>query len=134
MGTGFVASTSSGIAYSHWEVNGDKRIKINVFCNFYPQKSWYSKNDATDYILKHEQTHFDISELYKRIYKERIDETQFSDNMKEELEALFYKTEDERVAIQRKFDSEADHSKNKKKELEWETYVAQQLVAYERWK
>ena len=69
MGTSFVASTSSGIAYSYREVNGDKRIKINVFCNFYPQKSWQSKNDATDYILKHEQTHFDISELYKRILK-----------------------------------------------------------------
>ena len=24
--------------------------------------------------------------------------------------------------------------KKQKKELEWETYVAQQLVAYERWK
>gem|GEM_PF-6316406 len=60
MGTGFVASTSSEIVYSCKEVNGDKNIKINVSCNFYPQKSWYSKNDATDYILKHEQTHFDI--------------------------------------------------------------------------
>ena len=76
LGIAFVASTSSGIAYSYKEVNGDKNIKINVFCNFYPQKSWYSKNDATDYILKYEQTHFDISELYKRILKKkRIDET-----------------------------------------------------------
>jgi|TARA_B110000908_G_scaffold111516_1_gene130830 hypothetical protein len=136
LGTGFVASTSSGIAYSYSfrDVNGKKNSKINVFCNFYPQKSWYVKNDASNYILKHEQTHFDISELYKRIFKKRIDATQFSDDMKKELEVLFYQTEDERVAMQRKFDSEADHSKNKKKELEWETYVAQQLVAYERWK
>jgi len=136
LGTGFVASTSSGITYSYSfrEVNGKKNIKINVVCNFYPQKSWYRKKDASNYILKHEQTHFDISELYKRIFKKRIDATQFSDNMKKELEVLFYQTEDERVAMQRKFDSEADHSKNKKKELEWETYVAQQLVAYERWK
>ena len=35
--------------------------------------------------------------------------------MKEELEALFYQTEDERVAMQHKFDTESDHSKNKKK-------------------
>jgi hypothetical protein len=136
LGTGFVASTSSGIAYSYSyrEVNGEKNSKINVVCNFYPQKSWYSKNDANDYILKHEQTHFDISELYKRIFNKRIDETQFSDNMKNELEALFYQTEDDRVEMQRKFDIESDHSKNKEKELDWETYVAQQLVAYERWK
>jgi len=135
-GSGYVASTSSGIAYSYSyrEVNGKKNIKVTVTCNFYPQKSWYSKKDASDYILKHEQTHFDISELYKRIFKKRIDETQFSDAMKKELEALFYQTEDDRVLMQRKFDSEADHSKNKEKELEWEAYVAQQLKAYESWK
>tara|TARA_B110000305_G_scaffold83159_1_gene93594 strand:- start:5915 stop:6439 length:525 start_codon:yes stop_codon:yes gene_type:complete len=132
LGTAFVASMSSGIAYSHREINGDKKIKINVFCNFYPHKSWYSKNDATDYNLKQEQTHFDISELYKLIFKECIAETQFSDNVKEELEVLFYQTEDDRKAIQHKFDSESNHSKNKEKELEWETYVAQQLIAYER--
>ena len=135
-GNGFVASTSSGIAfsYSYREVNGEKNIKVNVTCNFYPQKSWYSKKDASDYILKHEQTHFDISELHKRIFNKRIDETQFSDDMKKELEVLFYQIEDERVAMQRKFDNESDHSKNNEKELEWEAYVAQQLVAYERWK
>jgi len=36
--------------------------------------------------------------------------------------------------MQHKFDSESNHSKNKEKGLEWETYVAQQLIAYERWK
>ena len=135
-GSGFVASTSSGIAfsYSYREENGKKNIKVNVTCNFYPQKSWYSKKDASDYILKHEQTHFDISELHKRIFNKRIEETQFSDDMKKELEALFYQTEDERVAMQKKFDSESNHSKNKEKELEWEAYVAQQLITYERWK
>jgi len=62
--------------------------------------------------------------LYKRIFKEHINETQFSDNMKEELEVLFYQTEDNRKAMQHKFDSESNYSKNKEKELEWETYVA----------
>ena len=135
-GTGFVASTSSGISYSYSyrQVNGIKEIKVIVNCNFYPQKSWYSKKDASDYILKHEQTHFDISELHKRIFNKRIEETQFSDRMKEELEDLFYITEDDRIAMQRKFDSESDHSKNKDKELEWEAYVAEQLEEYERWK
>lgn len=134
-GSGFVASTSSGIgfSYSYKELNGKRDIKVVVVCNFYPQKSWYSKKDASDYILKHEQTHFDISELHKRIFKKRIDETNFSNEMKKELEALFHETENDRVIMQREFDDESDHSKNKEKELEWETYVAQQLEAYEHW-
>ena len=37
-------------------------------------------------------------------------------------------------ALQGKFDKETDHSKNSEKEKEWETYIAQQLIKYERWK
>ncbi len=134
----FVASTSSGIAYSLSYSNNEKdeilETNIIVTCNFYPNKSWYSKKDASDYILKHEQTHFDISELHARILRMRIEQAELTKNISSELENLFYKTEDERVALQGKFDKETDHSKNSEKEKEWETYIAQQLIKYERWK
>lgn len=136
-GSGFVASTSSGIAYSFssfGDSNGNIEVNVKVTCNFYPKRSWYSKKDASDYILKHEQTHFDISELHARKFRKKIEEINFSDDMNSELEKLFYKFEDERVAFQKRFDKESDHSKKLEKELEWENYIAQQLKEYERWK
>jgi len=136
-GSGFVASTSSGIAYS-FSSFGDSslnmEVNVKVTCNFYPNRSWYSKKDASDYILKHEQTHFDISELHARKFRKKIEETNFSEDMNTELEKLFYKFEDERVTFQKKFDKETDHSKINDKELEWEEFVANQLKKYERWK
>jgi len=54
--------------------------------------------------------------------------------MNSELETLFYKFEKERVDMQHNFDEESEHSKIPEKELEWENYVAQQLIKYERWK
>ena len=136
-GSGFVASTSSGIAYSYSsfsDSNGDVEVNVQVTCNFYPNRSWYSKKDASDYILKHEQTHFDISELHARKLRKVIEETKFSDEMNSELEKLFYKIDTERVDMQKKFDKESNHSKIPEKELEWENYIAQQLIKYERWK
>jgi len=136
-GSGFVASTSSGIAYSFssfGDRSGNMEVNVKVICSFYPERSWYSKKDASDYILKHEQTHFDISELHARKFRKKIEETSFSDDMNSELEKLFYKFEDERVTFQKKFDKETDHSKINDKELEWEEFVANQLMKYERWK
>jgi len=137
-GSGFVASTSSGIAYSYSFGYDSEKGKmapiVKVSCNFYPERSWFSKENASDYILKHEQTHFDISEIYARKLRKEIAKTKFSDNMSEELEALFYKFEDERTAFQKQFDKETDHSKIYDKEIEWEALIEEQLKEYERWK
>ena len=137
-GGGFVASTSSGIAYSYsFGYDGSKGKMasiVKVSCNFYPERSWYSKKDASDYILKHEQTHFDISEIYARKLRKEIAKTNFSDNMSEELEVLFYKFEDERAAFQKQFDKETDHSKLYDKEIEWELHILKLLKDYDSWK
>ena len=134
----YVASTSSGISYTYSYTYTDTQTRIitNIIItsNFYPYKSWYNKKEVSDYILKHEQTHFDISELHARILKKRVAKITFSETTDTELEFLYYKTEKERITMQHRFDGESNHSKNKEKELEWEIYIAQQLKKYERWK
>lgn len=135
-GGSYVASTASGISfsYSHKEVNGVIDYEYEVACHFYPNESWYDKARASDYILKHEQTHFDISELHARMLRKHISEADFSLNVKQEIRALYEAAEVDRRVMQDKFDSESDHSKNKEMEYRWETFVAQQLIAYERFK
>ena len=135
-GGSYVASTASGISfsYSHKEVNGVIDYDYTVKCHFYPDESWYDAKRATDYILKHEQTHFDISELHARVLRKRISEANFSRNVKEEIRALYEAVEVDRRVMQNKFDSESDHSKNKEMEYLWEAFIAKQLKAYEQFK
>ena len=83
--------------------------------------------------MKHEQTHFDISELHSRILRKRLDDATFSDNLKPEIEAIYRKVEEERKATQDAFDRESDHSKNEAGEAKWEGYITQQLEAYNDW-
>jgi len=135
-GVSYVASTSSGISFSFSssEINGEIDLNIIVHSNFYPEKSWVNPKEASDYILAHEQAHFDISEIHARILRKKISETTFSKKAKKELTALYNSVDEKRIAMQHLFDKETDHSKIKDKEVEWEAYIKQQLKDYDRWK
>ncbi len=137
-GSGYVASTNSGISFSYSfsysEEKGDTDLNFSVASNFYPKLSWYIPSEVTENTLKHEQTHFDISELHARILRKKISEKRFSKNIEKEINALYKKIEVKRRGMQNLFDSETDHSNIRDKEIEWEAFVAKQLVEYERWK
>ncbi len=135
-GVSYVASTSSGVSFSYYyfDKNGEIDLKVTIHSNFYTESSWVNPEEASDYILAHEQAHFDISEIHARILRKKISETTFSKNVKKELSALYNAVEKERVAMQKLFDKESDHSKIKEKEFEWEAYIKKQLQEYNDWK
>lgn len=135
-GDDYVASTNSGVSFSYSISfkNGVKDFNFTVESHFYPKLSWYRKGQVNDYILGHEQTHFDISELHARILKKRLSEATFSDAIKAEIKVIYEKTEQERRDMQNRFDVETVHSNNRKNEIQWELFVAEQLRSYERWK
>lgn len=135
-GNGYVASTNSGISFSYsFSVrNGELKLNYTVRSNFYPNLSWYMPGHVDDYILKHEQTHFDISELHARKLRKQLAETEFTLEPKETLDAIYSQAETQRRAMQKRFDEESDHSKIEQKEYQWEAFVAQELKKYEAWK
>ena len=135
-GDDFVASTNSGISFSFsYNVRGGKMtMDYEVLCNFYPELSWYKPDKVSPYILKHEQTHFDISELFARKLRKVMAETEFSNDPKEKINALYSDIERLRQEMQDSYDLESDHSKNKEAELQWRAFVEKELEAYDRWK
>jgi hypothetical protein len=95
----FVASTHTGISftYSYTLKNGKMDLKYSVESFFYPEESWFRPDKVSPYILKHEQTHFDISELYARILRKRLGEKSFSKNIKPEIEAVYRQVEQKKT-------------------------------------
>lgn len=132
----FVASTNTGISfqYSYSIQNGDMSVEYSVESFFSPEGSWYIPERVTPYILKHEQAHFDISELHARMLRKNLDGKTFSKKIKSEIEAIYQKVEQKRRAMQTKFDAETDHSRNEEKEAFWQKHIAHQLAEYESWK
>lgn len=132
----FVASTNSGMSFSFSYSLRNDEVSYN-FTNesfFYPQMSWYKKGGVSDYILAHEQTHFDISELHSRIFRKRMEEGEFTKNIKVEVNELYKKVESERIAMQSRYDLETNHSQISEAENRWRNYVAEQLQVYVAWK
>lgn len=109
-------------------------VTYSVESNFYPQQSWFQVGKVSPYILKHEQTHFDISELHARMLRKKLAGTRFTKKVKSEIESIYRKTELQRKVMQAKFDAETDHSRNVEKEVFWEKYVKEQLSEYEDWR
>jgi hypothetical protein len=133
---GYVASTNSGISfsYSYGERNGEIKLEYTIQSNFYPDLSWYRPEIVNDYILKHEQAHFDISELFARKLRKRVAAIIPTKNIKKKIDSVYNANESERQEMQHVFDSESVHSRNEVEELKWQQFIAAQLKKYEHWK
>ena len=132
----FVASTNTGISfrYSYSIKNEDVNVEYSVESFFQPQGSWYIPEKVSPYILRHEQAHFDISELHARILRKNLKGRKFSKKVKSEIEGIYQQVEQKRRAMQTKFDAESDHSRDEEKENFWQKYIANQLAEYNDWK
>ena len=135
-GADYVASTSSGISFSlsYAEENGRSKVDYSVVSFFNPEKSWYKVDRVSAHILNHEQTHFNITELFARKLRKRLATHQFTINAKKEANILYQEIEQQRQEMQHKFDAETDHSRDIEKELYWESYIVKQLAAHDSWK
>lgn len=135
-GNGFVASTNSGVSFSfsYSERNGVGTVDYTVVANFYPQLSWYLSEKVDDYILLHEQTHFDITELHARKLREALAKLPQNRAFKEEAEVAYNAMEAARREMQEAYDLQTDHSNIKEAEYRWRSFVKEQLDSYQAWK
>lgn len=115
-GTDAVASTSTSLGLSYQVNNGQLEYHIN--CNFSKQKSWGLLR--TDYILAHEQGHFDITEIYARKLNEAMSNYQFNRrNFKSDINKIYHDLVAEKEQFQEDYDNITDHSRNRKLQYEW---------------
>lgn len=126
------ATTASGISYSFTgQERGDGYeldFKVNAF--FYPDKSWYQPKLCDDVVLRHEQLHFDISELYARKLRIKLDSTRFTKNVKEEVKVLYEQTLEELHRTQSQYDYETNYSRDQEQQLRWNKKIASALNAH----
>ena len=129
-GTSVVAVTASGITFSFSTKKTKTRLidyNYTVKADFYPEKSWYSKHRATDNILNHERLHFDITELFARKFRQRIENTTFNMSISNQMGRLHDVINTELESMQNKYDAETNHSQNIEKQKEWQTRIIVQL-------
>ena len=108
------ASTSLGIAY---QLEGGK-LTYKITCNFNKVRSWGLVK--SNYILAHEQGHFDITEVTARLLHKAISEYEFNRRtFKQDINKIYEKVVDQKEALQAAYDRETDHSRNKRNQYDW---------------
>ncbi|HYO20905.1 MAG TPA: DUF922 domain-containing protein [Flavisolibacter sp.] len=111
-----VASTSTSLGISYQVKNGE--LAYTITCNFSKKKSWGLLK--TEYILAHEQAHFDITELHARKLYEALYHYEFNpETFKKDIAAIYERIVKEKEEMQEAYDSETDHSRKRRIQYDW---------------
>lgn len=110
------ASTATylGIEYSF----SNNNFNYKITCSFSKNKSWVRYKN--DFVLSHEQGHFDITELFARKLNKAMSEYHFNRNTyRKDLDKIYQDILDEKDNMQDQYDHETNFSRNKEKQIEW---------------
>jgi hypothetical protein len=113
---GAAASTATylGIDYNF----SPKGLVYKITCSFSKTKSWGLHK--SNYILDHEQAHFDIAEIFARKLNKKMMAYKFDPTTyKTDLRKIYEDVLTEKEELQNRYDEETNHSINKEKQAEW---------------
>lgn len=127
--SGAAASTSTQIGFEYHV--RDNKLTYTITCRFSRTKSWGRYKN--DYILSHEQGHFDIAEVFTRKLVKAISGYSFNPaSYKNDLRDIYTGIMSDKEKLQQEYDSETDYSRNKPKQEEWLKKIKNMLDELER--
>ena len=100
-------------------------FEVNAY--FYPNESWYRPKLCNENTLAHEQLHFDITEIFARKMRDKLQRTSFSDDVKAEVRKIYNDILKELQEYQERYDWETNFSRNREKQAEWNQKIAETL-------
>ena len=129
----FAAATFSGTTYRYSAsvIGGKVKARFRIQSFFDTNQSWVKLNESDDYLLAHEQLHFDITELYTRKFRLKLHSMSFSENIKSEVRGVYDSINNLKRLRQELYDKETNHSKNKTAQLEWNKTIYLELQELE---
>lgn len=110
------ALTSSNINFQYGY--GSNGFHYSISCRFDKSRSWVRVK--SDYILAHEQGHFDIAELHARLLNQALSTYRYQEKtVDDDISRLYDGIMKQHHDMQQLYDAETDHSRNTRKQTEW---------------
>lgn len=130
-----VASTVYNIEMLTYE-ESQKHCTINTYAVFYCKDSWKRTKWISDLVLKHEQKHFDIAELFARKMRAAVSLLTVKNyaELKLKTDEIYYKLEKEMDLMQDQYDNETEGSMNSDKQSQWEIFINSELFKLNKFK
>ena len=119
------ATTFCGISYllnSSTKKFTTRQVKIETF--FVPSKSWAHKDHKTDLVLMHEQSHFDIAELFARRFRKLISDKTMDAKT---LQKFYINVYDDYRDYQQDYENVTSHGRIWEKQLEYTAKINDEI-------
>jgi predicted secreted Zn-dependent protease len=101
-------------------------LKYNIKCRFDQNLSW--GRIKNDYILAHEQGHFDIAEIHARKLHKGLKAYKFNvRTVGNDVNEIYGAVMKEHHAYQSQYDNETDYSRNAEKQAQWREKIDREL-------
>ena len=112
-----------------------RHYKVSIVTMFDTRKSWFSKDElGNEYVLKHEQGHFDLAEIHARKLRKAISESNFnSKNIFDKVSSMYKEANKKLHADQQLYDKETSHSIDSTKQELWNTKIYTELLQLEEY-
>ncbi len=126
-------------AYSYVSLTYDfrprgKYYEVNIHAYFRKDMSWVKEENKSDFLLKHEQGHFDICELVSRRFRKEISDTSLTDqNYASVTRDLINKYKTMNADLQAEYDRETENSSNVEEQLRWSDRIESMINALEEY-
>lgn len=130
--TDFNIKAISNISISYQVKFIENRYLLETFAEFYKNQSWISIK--TNYLLQHEQLHFDIAELERRnliklISSFRFDRVQFEI----QIDSIYNSYMKIYLNLQNNYDEQTQHSVDSLEQKKWNNRINFELTQTEKW-
>ncbi|TAE35621.1 MAG: hypothetical protein EAZ70_12800 [Runella slithyformis] len=109
-------------------------VQLHVRTNVWLDKtiSWGRANAKNDYVLAHEQLHFDITQLTALRFKKKIKNLIFStEDYSSEIQYQYLEFFRDLGQLQQQYDDETNHGLNQAKQYFWAAKIKQELKNFE---
>lgn len=124
------AETSCGISVETSLAPATSKARIYVFNSFDKQQSWVRRDGQCDAVLRHEQGHWDLCEIYTRRMQDRFDALNIrGGRLNEMVSRIFDQVESEYLKRQEAYESETRHGVDKDAQRRWEFIIGQELAS-----
>ena len=123
----FEAECFAQVRYSY-KLNSLKEFTFDVQAIFDKSTSWIKPVNKSNALLKHEQVHFDIAQLYACKLRQAFSSYTYTSNFAAEILSVFDKLNREYHYMQKMYDEQSNHSLVSAKQKQWEAFIDEELM------
>lgn len=123
-------------AYTHYNVRTESSffaqdsLSMEVICSFHPSKSWFgAERCKNDWLLAHEQLHFDIGECSARELRMALSVSRPFEGAEKSFRSIGDSILSKWHDIQLEYDAETGHGTDSLSQIRWNRFVDSTLNA-----